>query len=112
MSKAVAPGDQEPVTWTLARGGVAFDLTGITSAILHRLNSRRMSDSTDAATGLIAVTDAANGEITLSPNAAYWGADSSWYDLWFVVIKGGGTYRFPGGDLSSADPYYRVDIKR
>ena len=103
MSQTVRVGETEYVVFTLTRNGTAFDLTnaqtyvaGVSGVILRRKTNLGAIDTTTNATGtgLLSVTSATAGEVTLKPNAAWW-ASVDHYDVYIEVLLAGVTYAFP-----------------
>jgi hypothetical protein len=93
MSQQVRVGEVEDVVFTLSRNGVAYDLSSITSVTLRWRNQAGTTGSTDDLTGLLSVTDATAGEVTLSPDTDFW-ADSGHYDVYLDVLLAGKVYSF------------------
>lgn len=93
MSQTVRVGEEEDVVFTLTRNAVAFDLSAITSVTLRWLDQDGDTGSTDNLTGLLSVTDAPAGEVTLSPNGTFWAA-SGYYDVYLDVLLAAKVYTF------------------
>jgi len=94
MSQTVRVGETEDVVFTLTRNSAAFNLTGITSATLRRQANTGVEDSTDNLTGLLSVTDATAGEITLTPITTWWADEVDHYDVYMDVVKSTKLYTF------------------
>jgi len=93
MAQTVRYGETEDVVFTLERNDVAFALTSATSVTLRRRSSLGVDDSTDNLTGLLSVTDAAAGEVTLTPSTTFW-AIKGYYDCYIDVLLAGKVYSF------------------
>ena len=95
MADAIArAGELRARVFTIG-GGTPVDVTTSTLIELLRIDHDGNKDVTDDSTGLLTVTDAGAGEVTLAPNAAYWGVSSKWYDLCMAVTIAGAVTYYP-----------------
>jgi len=89
MAISVREGSREDIVFTFTVSGVAFNLAGREIKLLRRDNKGvEDSFSTEDASPIIAITDAAAGELTLTPTATTWGNKLTSYTIYFEVQDG------------------------
>lgn len=83
----VRQSELDQVVFKLIEDNSPFDLTSITRVNMIRVDSTGTSVTyaSDAGSPVIVVTDAADGEVTLTPPDTDFWANVSWYDIYFQI---------------------------
>ena len=86
-----------PLEWTLLRGSQAWNLSGYTGLTLKVRNMR--THATVAATGTVAVIDAASGLVRYTPadGDPFYTSGPGVFEMWVEAVPSGGTIPEPSG---------------
>ena len=94
MALNIVQGQTAPIVYQLLADGVAYSLTGCTV----EMDATKQTGAAVAGTGTLAVTDAADGEVTFSPAAADFDDADSRYLVRFKVTRADSKIEyFPSG---------------
>ena len=91
----VTEGDRRDLVFDLTKAGAVYNLTGLKVTFHRYFTNKGVDDSinTDDDAAVISITDAANGEVTITPIATFWVLGS--YLVHFEVLESGKLFRFP-----------------
>jgi len=95
----VTEGDRRTIVFDLTKGGAVYNLTGLKVTFHRYFTNKGVDDEIDTVdeAAQIAITDAANGEVTITPTASYWVLGTYWCH--FEVLETGKNYRFPDTEV-------------
>lgn len=93
--------DMDTIVFKLRRQQLPYDLSAADKVILRRMSEHGVADSidTDANPTELAITNAADGEVTLTPAETFWAATELNYEMYFEAVMGDRHYYFPSDDI-------------